>query len=87
MVNDAGSHNEATHILYAYFIYFNTQIACLDVWFIMVMFDTLGPEQNGYPVADNKFKCILLNENACIFIEISLINLTVQLTISEHWCR
>ena len=30
------------------------------------------PGQNGHHFADNKFKCIFVNENFCISIEISL---------------
>ena len=33
---------------------------------------TSGPRENGRNLADDIFKCILLNENCCIFIEISL---------------
>ena len=33
---------------------------------------TLRPRQNGRHFADNIFKCIFLNENVCISINISL---------------
>ena len=37
---------------------------------------------------DDNFKCILLNENERILIRISLnLNLSFQLTISQHWLR
>ena len=35
-------------------------------------FNTLRPRQNGRHFADDTFKCIFLNENARIFIKISL---------------
>ena len=34
--------------------------------------NTLRPRQNGRRFADDTFKCIFLNENVRIFIEISL---------------
>ena len=37
-----------------------------------VRFNTLRPRQNGRHFADNIFKCIFLNENARILLNISL---------------
>ena len=37
-----------------------------------VLFNTLGPKQNGRPFPDDIFKCIYLNENVCIVVNISL---------------
>ena len=34
--------------------------------------NSFPPEQNGLHFADDIFKCIFVNENACILIEISL---------------
>ena len=52
-----------------------------------IMFNTLRPEQNGCRFADDIFKCILLNENVCILIEIwlefALKDPIVQLRISQ----
>ena len=39
---------------------------------ILFSFDTLRPRQNGRHFADDMFKCIFLNENVWIPIEISL---------------
>ena len=39
---------------------------------IVLHLNTLGPRQNGRHFADDTFKCIFLNENVCILIEISL---------------
>ena len=39
---------------------------------VMLRLDTLRPRQNGCHFADDSFKCIFLNENAWISIEISL---------------
>ena len=41
----------------------------------------LPPGQNGRHFADDIFKCIFLNENAWIVIEMS------QLTMNQHWLR
>ena len=38
----------------------------------VISFNTLRPRQNGRHFADNIFKCIFLNENVWIIIEISL---------------
>ena len=49
--------------------------------------DTWWPRQYGRLSADDNFKFIFLNEG-CIPIEISsILFLTVQLTISQHWFR
>ena len=40
----------------------------------MIRFNTLRPRQNGRHVADNIFKCIFLNENIWIPINISSLN-------------
>ena len=37
-----------------------------------IMFNTLRPRQNGCHFADDSLKCIFLNENVCISIDISL---------------
>ena len=39
---------------------------------LLQLFNTLRPRQNGYRFGDDIFKCILLNENVWILIEISL---------------
>ena len=45
-----------------------------ELAFVCVEFlNTLGPRQNGRHFADDIFKCISLNENACISLKISLI--------------
>ena len=41
-------------------------------WVIMCIFNSLRPRQNGRHFADDMFKCISLNENLWILIEISL---------------
>ena len=40
-------------------------------WFVLTYNSTL-PEQNGRHFADDMFKCILLNEKLCFFIQMSL---------------
>ena len=41
-------------------------------WISMFIFNTLRPRQNGRHFADDTFKCIFVNENVRILIEISL---------------
>ena len=54
----------------------------------LIFVNTLRPRQNGRCFAYDTFKCIFLNENVRIFIEISLsLFLRVQLTIFQHWFR
>ena len=57
-------------------------------------FNTLRPRQNGHRFTDNTFKCIVLNENVIISIEISLkfalkgpMNNTSALVQIMAWCR
>ena len=46
------------------------------------------PEKNGGHFADDIFKCIFLNENYCILIQIWLkLFLWLNLKISQHWFR
>ena len=47
-------------------------IAFNIVLYLMVYVNTLSPRQNGRHSADNLFKCIFLNENIWILINISL---------------
>ena len=56
--------------------------------------NTLGPRQNGRHFADDIFKCIFVNENVWILIEISLkfvpkglINSIPALVQTMAWCR
>ena len=54
---------------------------CLDI-------NTLGLKQNNRHIVDNIFKCIFLNENVWLSIEISLTFVPrEQLTILHHWFR
>ena len=39
-------------------------------WWILIK--TVWMEQNGWHVADNIFKCMLLKENICVLLQISL---------------
>ena len=41
-------------------------------WDLTILLNTLRPRQNGHHFADHMFKCIFLNENVWIQIEISL---------------
>ena len=55
---------------------------------ISQMFNTLRLRQNGRHFADDTFKCIFMNENVWITINISLkFFLNVELTIFQHWFR
>ena len=52
------------------------------------LLNILRPRQNGCHFADNIFKCIFLNENVWISLEISLKFIhRIQLTIFQHWFR
>ena len=39
---------------------------------VLGLFNTLRPKQDGHHIADNIFRCILLNEDIWILINISL---------------
>ena len=45
-------------------------VLCCDLF--LVELTNLSPEQNGHHFADDIFKCIFMNENLCILIQISL---------------
>ena len=47
-----------------------TEILILQAFLIFYLFNTLKPEQNGRHFTENIFKCISLNENICILIQI-----------------
>ena len=56
------------------------------------IFNTLMSWQNGRYFADDIFKVFFLDENCCIFIQISpdhwnLFQLRVQSTVWQHWFR
>ena len=58
------------------------------IWFKTWYFNTLRPRQNGRHLADDMFKCIFLNEDVWIPIEISLKFVPkVQSTIINHCFR
>ena len=44
-----------------------------------------SPEQNSRHFTDGIFKCIFMNENVCILIQISLKFVPEGLTISQNW--
>ena len=65
-----------------------------DSFILSAMINTLRPRQNGRHFADDIFKCIFLNENVWIQIEISLkfvpkgpINNNPSLVQIMAWCR
>ena len=65
-----------------------TQDVCISVYFTNGVINTLRLRQNGSPFSDDTLKCIFLNENVIISIEISLkFDPKGQLTIFQHWFR
>ena len=54
------------------------------IHFTFIWLNTLRTRQDGQHVADNIFKCILLNENCCIWFDWNMFA-RVELTIIYHW--
>ena len=71
---------------------FRPGVFLLSVIMVRCFDNNLNPfssKQNGWHVADNIFKCILLNENVWISMRILLkfVSMSVYLTINQHWFR
>ena len=56
--------------------------------YLMGMFNSFPPGQNGRHFADDIFRCIFVNEKICIWLKFHWsLFLRLQLTINQHWFR
>ena len=67
---------------------FTAYMARRELTFPMLYVNILRPKQTGHHFADDIFKCIFVNENLPIMIQISLqVVLNAMLTVCHHWFR